>query len=68
MQVAGGDVGQVRGGIDELGGKVEGKRHGGAVIFSSQFPPPSLAGPLSRTTAAGPGRFDRMVGGHRGPS
>jgi len=68
VQVAGGNMGQVLGGVDELGSQVEGQRHRGAIIFGSQFTSSGLAWPLPRTAAAGPGRFDRLVGGHRGPS
>lgn len=35
MQVAGRDVDQVLGGVDELGSQVEGQRHRGADVFGS---------------------------------
>ena len=48
VQVAGGNIGQVLGGVDELGGQVEGQRHRGAIILGSQFASSGLAGPLPR--------------------
>lgn len=59
VQVAGGDVGQVLGGVDELGGQVEGQRHRRAVVLRSQLPPPSVAGPVSAAAAARPARHDQ---------
>lgn len=62
VQAAGGNVSQVLGGVDELGGQVESHRHRGVVVLRSQFASSGLAWPLPRTAAARPGRFDRVMG------